>query len=58
MKILIDSAGVVSDAVALQMALQILTRDDGTVKFSEGLAVEIRTAKTQRSFKVVKQDAV
>ena len=57
MKIVIDNGGIVSDAVALQMVLQVLEREDGTVKFSGGYAVEIKTAKTQKSFKVTLQQA-
>lgn len=52
MKLVIDNGGLVSDAVALMMAYKVLDRDDGTVRFTGGLAVEIRTAKTQKSFKV------
>lgn len=55
MKIVIDNGGLVTDEVALRMVLQVLGRDDGTVKFSDGYAVEIRTGKTQKTFKVVKQ---
>lgn len=58
MKIVIDSNGLVSDAVALLMVGKIIEREDGVVKFTEGLAVKIKTAKTQRSFTVVKQDAL
>ena len=53
LKIVIDGNGCVSDDVAVRMVAKILDRDDGVVKFTGGLAVEIRTAKTQKSFKVV-----
>ena len=56
MKIVIDPNDLVSEEVAVRMALQVLEREDGTVKFTMGFAVEIRTAKTQKSFKVVMQD--
>lgn len=58
MKIVIDSNELVSDAIALAMVGKILDREDGVVKFTAGLAVKIKTAKTQRSFTVVKQDAL
>lgn len=51
----IDNGGLVADDVALRMVLKVLDRDDGTVTFTQGLAVEIKTSKTQRTFKVVKQ---
>lgn len=53
MKLVIDAGGLVTDAVALSMVSQILGRDDGVVRFTDGLAVEIKTAKTQKSFKIV-----
>lgn len=55
MKIVIDANGLVTDEVALLMAYKVLDRDDGTVKFTGGYAMEIRSAKTQKSFKVVNQ---
>lgn len=56
MKILIDGGGLVSDAVAVAMVAKILDRPDGTVGFTRGLAVDVKTGKTQRSFKVLKQN--
>jgi hypothetical protein len=53
MKIVIDGNGLVSDEVAVRMALQVLDRDDAVYRFSDGFAVEVKTSKTQRSFKVV-----
>lgn len=53
LKIVIDNGGLVTDEVAVRMALQVLERDEGTLKFSDGYGVEIRVAKTQKSFKVV-----
>ena len=55
-KIVIEPNGLVSDAIALAMVGKVLNRDDGTVNFTAGLAVEIKTAKTQRGFKVVNRD--
>ena len=55
MRITIDGNDLVSDSVALQMALKVLERDDGTINFTQDLAVEIKTNKTSRSYKVVKQ---
>lgn len=57
MKIVIDANGLVSNEVAMLMALKVLDRDDGTVKFTDGFAVEIRTTKTQRTFEVTLQEA-
>ena len=54
MKLVIDPAGLVTDAVALQMVFKILDRDDGIVRFTDGFAVLIKTSKTQKFFKVVK----
>lgn len=51
-KIVIDPNGVVTELVALRMVQQILDREDGTVNFSGGLAVEVKTTKTQKAFKV------
>lgn len=53
MKIMIDGGSLVSDEVALRMVLQIIDRGDGVYRFSDGFAIEVRTGKTQRSFKVV-----
>lgn len=53
MKIVIDANDLVTDEVALRMVLQVLDREDGAVKFSDGFMVEIKTAKTQKSFKVM-----
>lgn len=55
MKIVVDANDLVTPEVALMMVYKVLGRDDGTVKFTGGLAVEIKTAKTQKSFKVVAQ---
>lgn len=55
MKIVIDPNDLVTPEVALLMAYKVASRDDGTVKFTGGYAMEIRTAKTQKSFKVVNQ---
>lgn len=52
LKIVIDPNGCVSDDVAVRMVSKILDREDGCVPFTGGLMVEIRTAKTQKSFKV------
>lgn len=54
MRIVIDGGGLVTDEVALKMVLAILDRDDGTVRFTKGFAVDIRSAKTQKTFKVVR----
>lgn len=56
MKIVVDANDLVTDEVALMMAYKVLHRDDGLVKFTGGLAVEVRTAKTQKSFKVTLQE--
>lgn len=56
MKIVIVSNGLVADDVALRMCSTIVGREDGVVKFTDGLAVEIKTTKTQRAFTVVKRD--
>lgn len=56
MKIVIDPNGLVTPEVALMMAYKVLDRGDGTVKFTGGYAMEIRTAKTQKSFKVTLQE--
>ena len=56
MKIVIDGNGLVADEVALLMAHKVLDRDDGVVKFTDGFAMEIKTAKTQKSFKVTLQE--
>lgn len=53
MNIMINPNELVSDEVALRMVLQILDRDDGVIGFSGGYAVEVKTGKTQRSFKIV-----
>ena len=56
MKMMIDNtAGVVTDDVALKMVAQIVDSDDGTVNFTGGLAVEIKTGKSQKTFKVAKR---
>lgn len=55
MKIVVDPNDLVTPEVAVRMALQVLDREDGTVKFTGGYAMEIRTAKTQKSFKVTLQ---
>lgn len=57
MKLVVDANGLVTDEVALLMAYKVLGRDDGTVKFTGGYAVEIKTAKTQKSFKVTLQES-
>ena len=60
MKIVIDNGGVVSDVTALQMVVKILENKpdatDCTVKFSNNLAVTIKTSKTQRAYTVGKSD--
>ena len=56
MKIVIDPNDLVTPEVALMMAYKVLDRPDGTVKFTGGYAVEIKTAKTQKSFKVTLQE--
>ena len=58
LRLVIDPNGMVGDAEALKMVLQVLDREDSTVKFTKGLAVEIRTAKTQRSFKIITREAI
>lgn len=57
MKIVIDPNDLVTPEVALLMAYKVASRDDGTVNFTGGLAVEIKTAKTQKSFKVLERAA-
>lgn len=56
MKIVIDGNDIVTDDVAVRMVTKILDRPDGVVNFTGGLAVEVKTGKTQRSFKVVTRD--
>lgn len=53
LNIMINPNELVSDEVALKMVLQILDRPDGTYRFSGDYAVEVKTGKTQRSFKVM-----
>ena len=50
MKIVINSNGLVSDAVALAMVAQIVDREDGTYKFNGDLTVTVKTAKIMRSY--------
>ena len=56
MKLVIDAGGLVTDAVALSMVSQVIDRADGVVRFTDGLAVVIKTAKTQKSYTVVSQN--
>lgn len=53
MKMMIDGGGLVTDEVALLMVAKIVDRPDSIVRFTGGLAVEVKTTKTQKAFRVV-----